>query len=789
MRFYRRSVPDPPFNRGFSALAGEESYGHRGNIVKRITQRVVPALLLILAGLCGCTRSPEARRDKYVSKGKEFLEKKDYSRAILQFRNAVEVMPKDSEVYHQIGIASLGSGDLKNAVLSFKKTIELNPNHIGARLKLAQLMVNASEEQWVKQGDDRLRDLMRTAPVTPDMLNTLALAEMKLRKTSNAIELLEKAVEQAPQELAASIMLARAKLIRNDVNGAEDVLKKACEGAPTSADPRVVLGEFYLSQKRPLEAQAQFQHALRIDSKSGQALSDLARLQYALDRKSEAEESFKRVAALPVKVYKPMYGLFLFGEGRREEAVREFEKLSKEDPDDRLARTQLVAAYRAVGRVEDAQRILDDTLKKNGKDTDALLQRGEMRLAVGKYDQAETDFNNVVRLKPDSAELHYLLARLHRARGSALRYRQELSEALRLNLYLLPVRLELVEDLLSHREARAAMDVISAAPNDQKDSTPLTVQRNWVLWTLQDFAGMRKGIDEGLARDHAPDLLIQDGVWKLHSGNFAGAQAALEQALNIDPGDVRGLSALNLAYRAQKQNAVALKKVQEYIMRTPKSAPAQEVLGLLLMANGDRQQARSAFQAAKAADPTFVRADLSIVQVDVIEGELEKAERKLQDIISVDRTNTLAHLWLGNINVTKGNPTAALEQYRQVVAADGGNAQALNNFAYLLAEVDNQPTEALKYAQKAKELVPDSAEYSDTLGWILYRKGLYSLAVQELERAVAKQANPVWKYHLAMAYAKAGDLKRGRTVLEAALKLNPNAPEAKVAQQMLPAPK
>jgi hypothetical protein len=36
-----------------------------------------------------------------------------------------------------------------------------------------------------------------------------------------------------------------------------------------------------------------------------------------------------------------------------------------------------------------------------------------------------------------------------------------------------------------------------------------------------------------------------------------------------------------------------------------------------------------------------------------------------------------------------------------------------------------------------------------------------------------------------MAYAKAGDLQRGRSTLDAALKVNPNVPEAKAAIAML----
>ena len=104
---------------------------------------------------------------------------------------------------------------------------------------------------------------------------------------------------------------------------------------------------------------------------------------------------------------------------------------------------------------------------------------------------------------------------------------------------------------------------------------------------------------------------------------------------------------------------------------------------------------------------------------------------------------------------------------------------------YLLAEQGSQMDEALKYAQTAVELAPTEADYCDTLGWILYRKGLYTSAITYLERASANSGNVVWKYHLAMAYAKAGDTKRSREAYDEGRKLNPNLPEAKTAGELL----
>jgi tetratricopeptide (TPR) repeat protein len=121
-----------------------------------------------------------------------------------------------------------------------------------------------------------------------------------------------------------------------------------------------------------------------------------------------------------------------------------------------------------------------------------------------------------------------------------------------------------------------------------------------------------------------------------------------------------------------------------------------------------------------------------------------------------------------------------------VVDADPTNVVALNNLAYLLVSETDQFDEALKYAQQVKEIAPDDKGVDDTIGWIMYRKGLYRAAVQYLEKAAQDQADPVIHYHLGMAYLKVGD-KRGEPTLRAALKKAPELPEAKMAEQLLSA--
>ena len=378
-----------------------------------------------------------------------------------------------------------------------------------------------------------------------------------------------------------------------------------------------------------------------------------------------------------------------------------------------------------------------------------------------------------------------MIAKLHRAQGQELTYRQELSEALRLDPYMLSARLESAQALIAMNQAQSALALLDQSPPSQKGSIPVIVERNWVLWALNDLPAMRNGIDQGLAVARTEDLLLQDGVWKLRQKDQKGGRAALEEALKIAPEDLRALSVLRASYSDAKNNEAGLKVVQDYAARNPKSSALQEYFGFQLLMKQDFAGANAAFDAALTANPGSKSAEVPMALVDVANHKLDSAVSRLSKVLATDSGNVQVRLLLGKLQDRRGDHAAALDEFQKVVNQDSNNAEGLNNLAYLLAEQKSDTNQALKYAQRARELAPNNPEYADTLGWIFYHQGLYSSAIEQLGVAASHTGNPVWKYHLAMAYAKAGDLQRGRSVLDEALKVNPNVPEAKAATAML----
>ena len=113
-------------------------------------------------------------------------------------------------------------------------------------------------------------------------------------------------------------------------------------------------------------------------------------------------------------------------------------------------------------------------------------------------------------------------------------------------------------------------------------------------------------------------------------------------------------------------------------------------------------------------------------------------------------------------------------------------AVAANNLAWIYAQDGGNLDIALQLAQTAKSQLPDQPEFNDTLGWIYYKKDLATLAIPPLQQSVEKDPkNPVYHYHLGLAYAKSGDKGKAKSSLEQALKLKPDFEGAAEARKVL----
>jgi MSHA biogenesis protein MshN len=151
----------------------------------------------------------------------------------------------------------LNQGLLAQAQEGFRRALEHNPAHAGARQGLFGLLLDA-------------------------------------KKNGEAEQVLEDGVKHSPNQPGFAMALARLRVDRGDTNGAIDTLQKTAPAALASPDYLAFLAALMQRQSRHQEAVEQFRAALRLAPGSGVWLMGLGISLQALNRNSEAQDAFRR---------------------------------------------------------------------------------------------------------------------------------------------------------------------------------------------------------------------------------------------------------------------------------------------------------------------------------------------------------------------------------------------------------------------------------------------------------------------------------------------------------------
>jgi len=138
--------------------------------------------------------------------------------------------------------------------------------------------------------------------------------------------------------------------------------------------------------------------------------------------------------------------------------------------------------------------------------------------------------------------------------------------------------------------------------------------------------------------------------------------------------------------------------------------------------------------------------------IRVLEQALNRKQGQKEGWLFIQAASTLA------MSYDKlGLAEKSMAMYRQILLLDPGNTLAMNNYAYLLALQGRDLQTAKKLALQAVADEPDNPVYLDTLGWVLFRLGVYQEALVHLEKAASlapDEAEIVG--HLIAVYEKLG---------------------------------
>lgn len=264
-------------------------------------------------------------------------------------------------------------------------------------------------------------------------------------------------------------------------------------------------------------------------------------------------------------------------------------------------------------------------------------------------------------------------------------------------------------------------------------------------------------------------------------GDLARCRAALEPMLKRNPDHLEGQLLLAETLAADGRAAEAAEQLQAVAKRHPRDARVQYTLGMLWDAKGDSKQALECYQRAAQEEPqnevyqisyrTAARAAGVTVPVEVaaaaaepkgtasteiaLAGHQESAEKSDSPGANKPsgRTETKTppaadpRLSAAVASLRQGADATALEQFRELITASGGNSQVVLSAAVAALQA-NRPEMAIALIMPALDQTPPSAALYRALGTAHYRRGDYSASQTALQQALSLDNSSALSYFL-----------------------------------------
>lgn len=665
-------------------------------------------LLLTTFALPACG-GPEEKKAKYFSRAHEYMEDANYPKARVALRNVLKIDPKDGEAYYLFAQVEEKEKNWRNAVHLYQETVRLVPDHTAALITLGKYYLEARlTEHVVEVADTVLRKnsrhpqahalkiaaqaiteeaitaVIRRAealasefPTEPDVAILLATLYGHQHRHREAERALKRALQDHPRDLDLLNNLNTILTNAKNWTGAEAVARRMMEIEPQSMDHRIRLVRFYMSRNDHSKAEAVLREAIALDPESEQRR--LALSDFLMNRKDLP--SAKRVL-LEAAAQLPYSSQIQFG---------------------------LAALYRKSGQAEKARERyigLVQEFRDKPVGLEAKVKLAEMDLVAGRQVEAERQVQEVLKENPRSSDGLMLSGRM----------------------------------ALARRNGKDAVQAFRTVLHDQ----PELATGHYLLGQAYQLTGETSLAKESFERAVAlyPDQVDAKrslAVLESKSGRYQQARARLDDLLKQRPDDVAALDMLMTLdlvtknWQGAEQTLIRLRRL------ATDSHVALLAEGRFYEAQRRLNEAGHAYERAIASAPNEPEPLLSLLKVEVAQGQTARARTRLESILAARADHPFAHGLLGEVLSLTGQRDAAAHEYREAVRLNPKWMTPWLNWATVLLS-EKKPDLAVQVVEDGLKANPESEELYMLLASAHSEQGQIDSAMAAYETAL--QLNP-----------------------------------------------
>ena len=719
----------------------------------------------------------------------------------MEFRAAADIDRDSAAAHWGLARAYESLEQFSEAFEELRKTSELAPGNLEAKTKLGNYYLLV-QPPMISEAEIVLQEIFaKDANYIEGHILKASLWAAQNKPEREVLDILEQAIALDPNRTESYISEARFFMKHDKAKEAEAAIQKGISVKPSAAVGHVEMGRFLVFANRAPEAESAFKKATEVEPNNFEARRAIAEYYFGQKQYDKAEIAYKDLVQLQENSPESRIELadFYVQAGRKPEAVAVFEQILSDQPEYVRARYRLGEIYLEQ---KDAARVMEQIealLKINDKDSEALLLSARLSLQDNKAEEAVKDLEEILKKLPSHRAALFFMTEARLALGQTDQARAFIGDLEKYHPNYLKTRLLKIQMAFSEGSAEAAHRLANELYETSKG-------------VVADAGAMTREIAEIRVR-----ALSARGLANLQLGKLAEARGDLQEVLKSSPKSSGAMVNLAKVFVAEKNQSEALKLYENALAADEKNFDA--LTGIIGVLNSQKQFAQAHAKLdeflTKNAGKADVLAALHYLKADtfIAEKNTDSAEAELKRAMDADENYLPAYSAYASLLIRKNQISGAIEQYKLAVQKkpsaalftllgmleeareNGSEAEknyrraldiapetpiAANNLAWLIAEGgQGNLDEALRLAQTAVNKNSNVAGYYDTLGWVYFKKGLYSPAVEHLKKAVvldeadAKRANAptnaAYRLRLGTALASSGDKLSARREVETSL--------------------
>lgn len=734
-------------------------------------------------------------RDDYMNRGTEYFQQGQYDLAAIEFKNILQEQENNTDALYWLALTYEKRDNWENAYRHYSKIVQLNPVHVKARIKLAEIyaayempeeMARSIESiEKIDPENDAIKLLKAKALLlngdltkariqaesvydneevkTPETILFLARLYAQQGNLDKGISLLKEGVRDNSHDIRLLISLARMQIEQGNNQHLIKLLEKIKQSPARNPTNSVTLAQIYASLDMLDEAEGVLRDSV---SRFDDLYSKSALIEFLTELRSHAL-ALKEARVLVEQSPDEHELRIMLAElhemiDENDKAIQEYEYVIDYAGNSKYglkAQSKIAQLLIQKKEVKKAKEMLDAIISKDPDNDQARLLRGQLYLNGGHHVLALAEVSKVLKNNPESFPALSLLANIHIRNDNIPLALHTLRKAIAANPEDTNVRLKLAKLMESRGDTDSAISVLEEALEQTRGHPSLLKSLHELQIKIQDWEGAIKSAaryKKAHPRTTAGYLLA--GSLCQRMGDIESARREFELALQLKPAAREPLTAIVNDYIAEDMGFLAAERVKEVIEAYPDAFFAYHLLGKSAWSEGLYKAAETAFRKAIDLQSKWSAPYISLGDMLIQRGSTRKAFSVYQDGIKNSTDPLAVQFKVGMAYEKLGQFDLAIDNYEQILHQNPEAHNAINNLALLLVTQkndDNSRKRALEIVQPFYQT--GTLVFKDTLGWVLYKNNNIDAAISVLTDVVERAPQIAeFQYHLGMAFSKKG---------------------------------